>query len=119
VLTIEYLADGDAKAGVYLQGRYELALVDADQDSALTFADAGGVQNYGSPEMNSRDESVNVSVVDGGKVLLLGLADTRQLEVHQQETARVYQITLAEGLFRGQSKPLSAIYSLWQFAESE
>jgi hypothetical protein len=44
VLTIEYQPAADTKAGIYLQGRYELALVDADQDPDLTFADAGGVQ---------------------------------------------------------------------------
>ncbi|MCP8900887.1 family 16 glycoside hydrolase [Gilvimarinus xylanilyticus] len=74
--------------------------------------------DYGSPEMDQRDESVKVSLSDNGQELLLTLANTEQTQVHPQQTARVYQITLAEGLFGDQSPPLSAFYSLWQFAES-
>ncbi|MEQ9209482.1 MAG: DUF1080 domain-containing protein, partial [Pseudomonadales bacterium] len=48
VLTIEYLAEDNANAGIYLQGRYEIALVDTDRDQNLTFADAGGVQKRAS-----------------------------------------------------------------------
>ncbi|UTF59414.1 family 16 glycoside hydrolase [Gilvimarinus sp. DA14] len=73
--------------------------------------------DYGSPEMDSRDESAEVSVADDGKTLSIKLATTEQPKVHPQQTARVYQITLAEGLFGEQSPPLSAFYSLWLFAE--
>lgn len=73
--------------------------------------------DYGSAEMDRRDEAAEVSVADGGKALMIKLASTEQTQVHPQQTARVYQITLTEGLFGDQSLPLSAFYSLWQFAE--
>lgn len=73
--------------------------------------------DYGSPELDRRDESVNVSVEDDGMTLLLELDEIRQPEVHPQQTARVYQITLSEGLLGSQSPRLNAFYSLWQFAD--
>ena len=74
--------------------------------------------DYGSPELDSREESFEVSILDEGRTLVLALGDTRQPEVHPQQTARVYQITLAEGLFGEQSPSLNAFYSLYQFAET-
>ena len=74
--------------------------------------------DYGSPELDSRDEAVKVSVQDEGKTLLLELANTEQSEVHPQQTARVYQITLKEDLFGRDSPSLNAFYSLYQFAET-
>jgi uncharacterized protein YheU (UPF0270 family) len=72
--------------------------------------------DYGSPEMDLRDEIADIRVANGGKTLMIELADTRQPQVHPQQTARVYHISLAEGLFGENSPALNAFYSLWQFA---
>ncbi|MEQ9210256.1 MAG: hypothetical protein RLN96_10520, partial [Pseudomonadales bacterium] len=92
------------------------AINDSVQVQSWAYRDA---PDYGSPEMDTRDESVNVSVEGSGKTLLLELADPRQPELHPQQTARVYQITLSEGLMGSESPQLNAFYSLWQFAETD
>jgi len=91
---------------------------DVDQSVQIRSWVYSDTPDYGSPELDRRDEEVHVSVRDGGQTLLLELANTEQNEVHPQQTARVYQITLAEGLFGEQSPSLNAFYSLYQFADT-
>src|SRR5690606_29644790 len=43
IVTLEYLPTPDAKAGLFLQGRYEVALVGGNKDK-LDIASPGGVQ---------------------------------------------------------------------------
>ena len=75
--------------------------------------------DYGSAELDMRDESFNVTLADDGLSFSVTLANTEQTTVHPQQTARVYHLALnPAGLFAAQaSGSLHAYYTLYQFAD--
>lgn len=73
--------------------------------------------DYGSPEMGEREEAAKVRLADDGMSLIIDLASTEQGQLDPQQTARVYQITLAEDLLGPGSPALNAFYTLYRFAD--
>src|SRR5690554_5091627 len=75
--------------------------------------------DYGSPELDTRQESFSVSLADDGLALTLALENTEQPVVHPQQTARVYHLELnPDGLFSAAAgAPLQAYYTLYEFAK--
>ncbi|WP_339618167.1 family 16 glycoside hydrolase [uncultured Gilvimarinus sp.] len=74
--------------------------------------------DYGSPELDKRDESFTVSPAADGLSFTVALDNTEQNVVHPQQTARVYHIALnPAGLFDAASTaPMHAYYTLYEFA---
>ncbi|MDO3385507.1 DUF1080 domain-containing protein [Gilvimarinus sp. SDUM040013] len=90
------------------------SLADLVSVRSWTYRDA---PDYGSPEMAERDELVaKVTRLDGGKALQVQLADISVPDVHPQQTARVYEVTLGQGVVDSNTPPLKAYYSLYRFA---
>jgi len=75
--------------------------------------------DYGSPELDMRDESFTVSPAADGLSFTVTLVNTEQNVVHPQQTARVYHLALnPAGLFGSAvAAPLHAYYTLYEFAE--
>ncbi|WP_049724100.1 family 16 glycoside hydrolase [Gilvimarinus polysaccharolyticus] len=75
--------------------------------------------DYGSPELDMRDEQVAVSPAEDGLALVVVLANTKQNVVHPQQTARVYHLQLNPvGLFASPpAELLQAYYTLYEFAD--
>lgn len=93
----------------------ETALADALSINSWLYRDA---PDYGSPEMDQRDEPFTLSLSTDRKTLRVTLATTGQPRVHPEQTARVYHLSLAaEALFDAPApEQLDAYYSLYRFA---
>jgi mono/diheme cytochrome c family protein len=81
-----------------------------------TYRDA---PDYGSPELDTRNEdTTSIAVSPDRKMLYITLATTEQPKVHPHQTARIYHLKLASGtLFDGPApQQLDAYYTLKRFA---
>ncbi len=98
------------KAGVDMA-----AISDALSIQSWLYRDA---PDYGSPEMDQREEAFTLTLSPDRKTLQVSLADTEQRQVHPEQTARVYHLSLAtEGVFSTEAPAqLNAYYSLYRFA---
>lgn len=74
--------------------------------------------DYGSPEMDLRDEAFNLSLSEDRQTLQVSLVTTEQPTIHPEQTARVYHLSLAAaGFFEmPAAEQLDAYYSLYRFA---
>jgi len=113
---VSAVADGFALA---LTVPVPATLTDADLASALTinswtYRDA---PDYGSPELDEHRETVTAVTLSADRLTLhVTLAKTEQPKVHPQQTARVYQITLAgKKLWNEEGPGLEAFYTLYSF----
>ena len=73
---------------------------------------------YGSEELGLREESIAGLFRISEKEIEIRLTNLDQPDVHPQQTARVYQITLPGTVFkkpRSQTQPLKAFYTLHSF----
>jgi hypothetical protein len=79
-----------------------------------TYRDA---PDYGSPELDLRDEPAALRVGTDRKSIYFDLASLDQPRVHPQQTARVYHVRLASGALFDANAPaeMNAYYSLYRF----
>ncbi|HEY7885509.1 MAG TPA: hypothetical protein VIC08_11255, partial [Cellvibrionaceae bacterium] len=92
----------------------EAAWADALSINSWLYRDA---PDYGSAEMDKRKEAFALTLSSDRKTLQVALANTEQPQVHPEQTARVYQLSLATaGLFdRVAPAQLHAYYTLYGF----
>jgi hypothetical protein len=77
--------------------------------------------DYGSPEMDERQEAVShIEIATDRKSVRIVLERTDQPQVHPQQTARVYQLTLAGKKFWEDAGPgFDVFYTLYQFPKTD
>ncbi len=82
-----------------------------------TYRDA---PDYGSPELDEQNESIlQVEIAPDRLSLRVTLAKTEQPKIHPQQTARVYQLSVAGKTLWGESNPsFEAFYTLYEFPAS-
>jgi hypothetical protein len=73
--------------------------------------------DYGSPELDERTEAISrVELAADRKSIRVSLASTEQPEVHPEQTARVYHLTIAGKDLWGADHPgFEAFYTLYEF----
>jgi hypothetical protein len=94
----------------------EKTLIAALGLESWTYRDA---PDYGSDELAPKKETITkISISDDRKQITMALAQLEQPQVHPQQTARVYHLTLNTQSLFGAAAPaqLQAYYTLYEFA---